>query len=72
MISPHFEKASTTTEGVEFIKVDVDDAPVSSTVDSNAMTFTLITDSACVHRKSLNSPELGLCLLSSLTTRARL
>ncbi|KAH8088346.1 putative thioredoxin [Filobasidium floriforme] len=27
MISPHFEKMAGTTEGVEFIKVDVDDAP---------------------------------------------
>lgn len=29
MISPHFEKASTQIEGVEFIKVDVDEATVS-------------------------------------------
>ena len=29
MISPHFEKMAGATEGVEFIKVDVDEAPVS-------------------------------------------
>lgn len=29
MISPHFEKMAGSTEGVEFIKVDVDEAPVS-------------------------------------------
>jgi hypothetical protein len=34
MISPHFEKMAGTTEGVEFIKVDVDDAPVSWTNES--------------------------------------
>jgi hypothetical protein len=28
MISPHFEKAAGVTEGVEFIKVDVDEAQV--------------------------------------------
>jgi hypothetical protein len=42
MISPHFEKASTVTEGVEFIKVDVDEAPVSLDASMDIMTAVLI------------------------------
>lgn len=42
MISPHFEKMAGTTEGVEFIKVDVDDAPVSWTNESQGRAECLI------------------------------
>jgi hypothetical protein len=44
MISPHFEKFAGATQGVEFIKVDVDEAPVSRST-GNLVLFFRLTDS---------------------------
>lgn len=69
MISPHFEKAESSFENVQFVKVDVDEQPVSIfpvfKLLSSHLRFTIDV------RKSPRHGAFELCLLSWLSRRER-